>query len=182
MIWEAEFLSSLKALHSPFLNTVMAIFSMIGYNGFFVIALGLILLIFTKTRKTGFQVLMAVVIGFIIGNLILKNIVCRVRPYEAYTFLEPMVPTPPDTSFPSGHTTNVFAAATAIFLNHKKAGIAALVIASLVAFSRMYNAMHYPTDVLAGIVIGVGSAILVYYLVYPACEKGVKRLHSRKEA
>ena len=68
-------------------------------------------------------------------------------------------------------TATAFAAATAVFLNHKKIGVLALIIAALVAFSRMYAAMHFPTDVLAGIIIGVGTAVLVHYVISPALLK-----------
>lgn len=176
MAWEADFLSALQNIRSPFLDKVMAYLSMLGDHGIFCICLGFVLLIFAKTRRTGWQVLLSMLLAYIVANLVIKNIVARVRPYDAYPFLEALVHKPHDWSFPSGHSVNVFAAATAIFLNHKKTGICALVIAALVAFSRLYNCVHYPTDVLAGIVIGVGFAVLVHYVVYPACERGVCRL------
>ncbi len=182
MLWEAQFLQSLQAIRSPFLDEVMRIASLLGEKGLFGICVGLLLLIFAKTRRTGFQVLMSMLLAFIFANLIVKNIVGRVRPYDAYAFLEPLVRKPSDSSFPSGHTTNVFAAATAIFLEHKRTGIVALVIASLVSFSRLYNCVHYPTDVLAGIVVGVGFAVLVHYWLFPACENGVKKLKARKQS
>ena len=181
MIWEAQFLRSLQSIRSPFLDKVMELLSMLGDHGIFCICVGLLLVIFAKTRRTGVQVLMSMLLAFIFANLILKNAVGRERPYDAYPFLEALVTKPHDSSFPSGHTVNVFACATAIFLEHKKAGIFALIVASLVAFSRMYNCMHYPTDVLAGVVIGVGFAVLVHYLIYPKCEQGVRRIRERKQ-
>ena len=182
MPWEAEFLQSLTNLRSPVMDFIMKYVSMLGDHGIFCIVLGLVLLIFAKTRRTGIQVLMSMLLAYIVANLIIKNLVGRVRPYDAYPFIEALVTKPHDSSFPSGHAVNVFAAATAIFLNHKKTGIIALIIAALVAFSRLYNQVHYPTDVLVGIVIGVGFAILVHYLLYPACEKGVKKLRARKKS
>lgn len=179
MAWEADFLLALQNIRTPFLDTLMGLFSMIGDRGICSIALALILMIFIKTRRTGIEVLLSVALAFVFANLIIKNVVARPRPYEAYTFLEALVRKPHDSSFPSGHTTNVFAAATAVFLNHKKVGVIALIIAALVGFSRMYNCMHYPTDVLAGVVIGVGFAVLVHYVIYPACDN---RLKARKES
>lgn len=181
MLWEAEFLRSLTNLRSPVLDFIMKYISMLGDHGIFCICVGLFLLIFTKTRKTGIRVLMAMALAYIAANLIIKNAVGRVRPYDAYPFIEALIAKPHDSSFPSGHAVNVFACATAIFLSHKKAGIIALIIAALVAFSRLYNQVHYPTDVLAGVVIGAGFAVLVHYLIYPACEKGVYRLKERKK-
>ena len=179
MAWEAEFLLSLQSIRTPFLDTLMGLFTMLGYKGIFSVALGLILLIFAKTRRTGFEVLLSVALALLFANLLIKNIVARPRPCEVYSFLPALVRVPSDSSFPSGHTTNAFAVATAIFLNHKKAGVIAFVIAALVAFSRMYNCMHYPTDVLAGIVIGAGFAVLVHYVIYPVCDN---RLRERKES
>ena len=171
MVWEAEFLRSIQTLRTPLLDYVMAFFSMLGYKGLCSIALGLILLIVVKTRKTGMEVLLSIAIAFILANLIIKPIVMRPRPCDVYPFLEAVLPQPHDSSFPSGHTVNAFAAATAVFLNHKKIGVLALIIAALVAFSRMYAAMHFPTDVLAGIIIGVGTAVLVHYVISPALLK-----------
>lgn len=180
MLWEANFLQSLQAIRSPFLDKVMEILSMLGDHGIFCICVGLLLLIFAKTRRTGVQVLLAMALAYIVANLIIKNVVGRVRPYDAYAFLEPLVHKPHDSSFPSGHSVNVFACATAIFLEHKKVGIVALILAALVAFSRLYNCVHFPTDVLAGIVIGILFAVLVHYLIFPACEKGIRKLRAKK--
>lgn len=171
MVWEAEILRSIQTLRTLLLDNVMMFFSMLGYKGLCSIALGLILLIFVKTRKTGMEVLLSIAIAFILANLLIKPLVMRPRPCEVYPFLEAVLPQPHDSSFPSGHTVNAFAAATAVFLNHKKVGVVALIIAALVAFSRMYTAMHFPTDVLAGIVIGVGTAVFVHYVISPALMK-----------
>lgn len=181
MIWEAEFLSSLQSIRTPFLDVVMKYLSLLGEHGIVAIALSIILIIFAKTRRTGFEVFLSIALAYIVANLIIKNAVARVRPYDAYPYLEALVTKPHDWSFPSGHSVNVFAAATAVFMNHKKAGIIALIIAVLVAFSRLYNCVHYPTDVLAGAVIGIAFAILVHYLIYPACERGVRKLRRQKE-
>lgn len=181
MLWEAEFLSWLQNIRTPFLDTVMAGLSVLGDYGIFGIIVGIMLVVFKKTRRTGIEALIAMALAFIVGNLIIKNVVARVRPYDAYEYLAPLVRKPGDWSFPSGHSTNVFACATAIFLNHKKAGIAALIVAGLVAFSRLYNCVHFPTDVFAGVFIGVVFAVLTHYFVYPAGEKGVRQLRRRKE-
>ena len=177
---EADFLQALMNIRTPFMNGVMEFISLLGDKGIFCVCVGLVLLIFAKTRKTGWEVLLSMLFAFILVNLILKLIVMRQRPFEVYTYLQPVGAVPYDTSFPSGHTANVFACATAIFLNHKKTGIFALVMAALVGFSRLYNCMHYPTDVITGMIIGIVFAILVHYIIYPACEKGVKRLRERK--
>lgn len=182
MLWEAQFLQSLQTIRTPFLDKLMEYASMLGDHGIFCICLGLFLLIFKKTRKTGIKVLIAMLLAYIVANLIIKNAVGRVRPYDAYPYLEALVTKPHDASFPSGHAVNVFAAATAIFLCHKKTGAIALLIAALVAFSRLYNCVHYPTDVLVGIAIGVIFALLVHYLIFPALEKWFRRMREKKKA
>lgn len=181
MLWEHDFLSSLQSLRSPFTDWVMAFFSNINNHGYLCIALAILLIIFRRTRKTGIQVALSIALAYILANLIIKNIVARSRPYEAYIDLIPLVVKPHDTSFPSGHAVSAFAAATAVFLNNKKFGILALIIAAIIAFSRLYNLVHFPTDVLAGIVIGIGMAILVHYVIYGAAEKGVKRLRHKEK-
>ena len=117
-----------------------------------------------KHRELGIAVVLAVVISFIIADLILKPAVCRVRPYNVVD-IEPIVDSISSYSFPSAHTTYSFAAATAIFLYNKKWGALALVFSVLVGVSRVYLYMHWPTDILAGAVVGALSALVAVWLV-----------------
>lgn len=180
MVWEHDFLVSLGSLRSPVMDWVMAFFSNINNHGYLCIALAIVLIIFRRTRRVGLQVLMSIALAYLLANLIIKNIVARPRPYQMYADIIPLVGKPHDTSFPSGHSVSAFAAATAIFLNHKKIGIAALVIAALISFSRLYNQVHFPTDVIAGMLIGIIMALLVHYLLFGAAEKGIKKLKRKK--
>lgn len=180
MLWEAQFLSALQGIRMPFLDFLMSNITLLGEYGVFGVLVGIVLLCIPKTRRTGIQILISMALAFILANLIIKNVVARPRPYETYTYLIPLGRMPHDTSFPSGHCVNIFACATSIFLEHKKAGVIALIVAALVAFSRLYNCVHYPTDVLAGTIIGIGMALLVHYLIFPACETGFGRLKARK--
>ncbi len=124
------------------------------------------MLILPKTRKTGIIVAAALLMDLILCNLILKNLVARVRPYDVNTAIAILIKKPLDFSFPSGHTAASFAAMTALFLaKMKKAWIAALVLAVLIAFSRLYFYVHYPTDVLGGAVVGILSGIIGYTIV-----------------
>lgn len=100
--------------------------------------------------------------SLVINNLILKNLVARPRPYEMVAGLMPLIPRPADYSFPSGHTGSSFAAAVVLYGQlPKKWGIAALVLAVLISISRLYLGVHYPSDVLAGALIGsmIGLAV-----------------------
>ena len=119
------------------------------------LVVGLALLIPKKTRMTGITVLVSWAFASIFGHFILKNLINRPRPCHIDPTFDLLVELPAGTSFPSVHSAQAFAAATAIFMKHKKAGIAALVVAALIAFSRMYMFLHFPTDVLCGIVLGI---------------------------
>lgn len=142
-----------------FLDLVMPIVTHLGDAGFIWIVLALILICFKKTRKAGMSMGIALVLGLIIGNLTLKPLVARVRPYDFDTSIMLLIPKESDLSFPSGHTLASFEGAFALFLRHRRAGIFAIVLAFMIAFSRLYLMVHYPSDVICGMVLGV---ILAY--------------------
>ena len=148
---EFRFLDFLQTIHTPLLDKILAFITSLGNAGIIWIVLAVVLLILPKTRKAGIIVAAALLMDLILCNLILKNLVARVRL---------------DFSFPSGHTAASFAAMTALFLaKMKKAWIAALVLAVLIAFSRLYFYVHYPTDVLGGAIVGILSGIIGYAIV-----------------
>lgn len=151
----------------PFLDKVMPIITIFGDKGIFWIAVALILIIIKKTRKTGVMMGAALLLGLIIGNVILKNAIARTRPYDVNTAMqaELLVKALSDFSFPSGHTLASFEAATVLLIRDKRFGIPALVLAVLIALSRLYLYVHYPTDVLAGALLGVFIGIFACYLV-----------------
>lgn len=146
-------------LTNPFLDMVMPLVSSLARHGEFWIVLALILLCFKKTRKAGVAMAIAMACGFLVGNMGLKNLFARIRPYDMVE-VEMLVEHLSDFSFPSGHTLVSFNAAIALHHYHRKWGIAALVLASLIACSRLYLFVHYPTDVMAGLLLAVGIALL----------------------
>ena len=163
---ELRFLDFLQTIHTPLLDKILAFITSLGNAGIIWIVLAVVLLILPKTRKTGIIVAAALLMDLILCNLILKNLVARVRPYDVNTVIAILIKKPLDFSFPSGHTAASFAAMTALFLaKMKKAWIAALVLAVLIAFSRLYFYVHYPTDVLGGAVVGILSGIIGYTIV-----------------
>lgn len=163
---ELRFLDFLQTIHTPLLDKILAFITSLGNAGIIWIVLAVVLLIFPKTRKTGIIVAAALLMDLVLCNLILKNLVARVRPYDVNTAIAILIKKPLDFSFPSGHTAASFAAMTALFLaKMKKAWIAALVLAVLIAFSRLYFYVHYPTDVLGGAVVGILSGIIGYAIV-----------------
>ena len=150
---------------TQFLDRIMPVITVIGDNGIIPIIIALILICIPKTRKTGIAMGIAFALGGIFGNLLLKNIVARTRPYDVVDGIKLLVPALSDYSFPSGHTLVCFEAATAFVRERKYIGICAYVIASAVAYSRLYLYVHYPTDVLAGIILGIIFGITASYLV-----------------
>jgi undecaprenyl-diphosphatase len=125
MVWEYSFLSFLQAHQTAGMSSLMGFLSFLGYADLLWILLGVLLLLPQRSRKTGAQVLAALLVTFVLGNI----------------FLKPLFDRPDSFSFPSGHT-----------------------MAALIGFSRMYNLVHYPTDVFAGMVIGIGIGLLVHFL------------------
>lgn len=163
---ELRFLDFLQTIHTPLLDKILAFITSLGNAGIIWIVLAVVLLILPKTRKAGIIVAAALLMDLILCNLILKNLVARVRPYDVNTAIAILIKKPLDFSFPSGHTAASFAAMTALFLaKMKKAWIAALVLAVLIAFSRLYFYVHYPTDVLGGAIVGILSGIIGYAIV-----------------
>ena len=139
----------------------------LGDDGILWIAMGLGLLFFKKTRPIGFTVLTSLLINFIIVNLTLKGVIARPRPFVVNEAIQPLISNVNAyASFPSGHASGSFSAMFALYKwVPKKIGIPALVLAALVAISRWYVGVHYPTDVLVGTVIGYMASVWAYYLV-----------------
>lgn len=161
MNWEFSILYAIQNIHNPILDKIMIFISALGNDGIFWIAIGVVCLFMKKHRKMGLQVLITMLCTFIIGNLILKNVFARPRPCDIDTTIEMLISRPHGHSFPSGHSMNGMTAAVALFLNNKKIGIPALVLASVIGFSRMYLFVHFPTDVLGGFAVGLIVAIVV---------------------
>ena len=134
----------------------------LGDTAFIWILMAAVFFVFPRTRETGLRVIAALLGSLAVNNLILKNLVARVRPYEVIEGLELLIERQPDWSFPSGHSAASLAAATVIWLSHRRTGWPAVVLAGLIALSRLYVGVHYPTDVmfgaLSGIIIASSSA------------------------
>ena len=152
----------LNDLHCEPLNKMMIFFTNLGDAGIVWILLAIVLLCFKKTRKCGLLILIAMGIGLIIGNGLIKNVVKRARPCWLDSSVPLLIKKPLDYSFPSGHTLASFEAFVMIFLHNKKWGIVSGLLAVLIAFSRLYLFVHFPTDVLAGAIFGTVISIVTY--------------------
>lgn len=164
MQWEFSILYALQKLHGPIMDKIMIFITTLGDDGLFWIGIGIVCLVMKKHRRMGLQVLLSMLCTFIVGNLILKNLFARQRPCAIDPSIELLILYPSEYSFPSGHSMNGMTAAVAIFLNNKKIGIPALMIAVLIGFSRLYHFVHFPTDVLGGFCVGFAVAIIVNYV------------------
>lgn len=180
---EYGLLQLIQQMHNDILDKIMIFITSLGDKGMVWIVLALVLLLFKKTRRCGVAVLVALAFQLLLGNILLKNIFARLRPFYDYPTVKLLIDKPGGFSFPSGHTFSSFAAATAVLLYNKKMGIPAIVLAALVAFSRLYLFVHYPTDILAGILFGILAAFAAKYLtdrLISACENRAKKVQKSK--
>ena len=160
---ELSILDWIQTLHTPFLDKIMVFITRLGDAGIIWIVLSIVLLLLPKTRKSGVVMVAALVVDVLLCNIVLKNLVARTRPYDVNTGVHLLVAKLHDYSCPSGHTAASFASVTALYLaGEKKLWKFALVLACLIAISRLYLYVHYPTDVLGGILFGVISGYLGY--------------------
>lgn len=161
-------------LRSGIGDFMMTLITTMGNGGALWIILSVILMISRKYRRTGFLMISSLIFSALICNIILKPLVARPRPCDLNTAIQLLIVKPDDFSFPSGHTASSFAAVTAAYLAREKYWYITLIPASLIAFSRLYLYVHYPTDIIGGIVFGVLSGILAYFF-----EKLIKVIYKK---
>ena len=163
-----------EAFSHPVLDKIMIFISSLGNKGFIWIAIGVLFLLFGYRNKIwrnrGFLVLFSLAANFLACNVVLKPLIDRTRPYYVLDYT-PLIPPVGDPSFPSGHTSASFAAATAIYAINKKWGIAAYAFAAVMGFSRLYLGVHFPTDVLAGALVGIVAAMVIIK-IFDAKQRG----------
>lgn len=166
-------------LQCTFLDKSMPIVTLFGDGGIFWIAVALVLLIFPKYRKVGLSMGAALVLGVLVCNVTLKPLVARIRPYDLQETLgnhiNLLISAQHDYSFPSGHTIASFEACVVLLLHDKRMGIPATILACLIAFSRLYLYVHYPTDVIFSLFAGILFAFLgnaIVRLIYPRLPHG----------
>lgn len=161
------------------LNYVMKYITYLGEFGLVPIICALILLIFKKTRWAGVAAAFALILDVLIVNVILKLSVNRPRPWTEFEGIKDFyiscgVRLPTDSSFPSGHTAACFAVAVALTFRYKLKALPALILALLVALSRIYLCVHYPTDVLGGMAIGTACGVAGHFIAKAVNKKFIE--------
>lgn len=169
-----------QALNADWLTPIMKVITAFGEYGILWILVCLVLLAFKKTRRIGIICTLSLALTFILCNGIIKPLVDRERPFESFSAVQPFLPHPGDSSFPSGHTANAMGPAWGMFMGSRdryapmgwqregipastvhKWSVVAIVLALLIGLSRMYLGMHYPSDVLAALLVGMLAATVV---------------------
>ena len=177
-----------RLLHADWLTPVMKFITLFGEAGIFWIALCLLLIIMKRTRRLGIICAASLLLTFVFCNLIIKPGVDRARPWTMFTEVIRYLAPPGDASFPSGHSANAMGPAWALFIASRPArgksydevpclgwrgegadaktvhrfSIAAVVLAVLIGLSRLYLGMHYPSDVVFGLLLGMACAAVVF--------------------
>lgn len=163
-------------LRSGFLDTAMPFVTHLGDLGIVWLVTAAILIVQPQRRLYGIAVVAALVLAVVLGSLILKPLVGRIRPYEAVGGFTLLIPPPTGYSFPSNHSMASFAAATVVCLVPRAglpvrlAKVGVVVLAVLIAFSRLYLYVHFPSDILVGAILGVAlgfAAVALVKLVMP---------------
>lgn len=169
---EIQFLDWLQTLHTPFADKMMLAITHLGDMGIVWILLAVVLCLIPQTRRSGIIVAVALCMDVIVCNGILKNVFARTRPFDVNETVQLLIAAPRDFSFPSGHTGASFAAVAALyFAGEKRLWKVSAVLAVLIAFSRMYLYVHYPTDILGGVLVGLGAGAAGYYFVITLQER-----------
>lgn len=152
-------------MHGYIMNKAMVGITSLGNGGSIWIVIACLLLISKKYRKIGFMSLGALILSAVLGEGILKHVVQRIRPSASIPAANLLISKPLSYSFPSGHTTSSFAAAGVLAKYFKHYALGFFILASLIAFSRLYLYVHYPSDIISGIIIGILCSKLVLIIL-----------------
>lgn len=164
-----------ESISNVFFDWFFKIITYSTNSGIIWIALAFVFLLKKKYRKIGAFIIVALVVSVVVNSFVLKLIFDRARPFIADTSIKLLVAAPSDSSFPSGHTATSFACATAVFLFHKRFGFLCLLYACLVGASRVYLHVHYLTDVIGGMIVGI-VVCMICSVVYTRFENKLNDL------
>ncbi len=166
-LWESGIVLYVQEnLRFDFLTPIMQVITMLADEGIVPIALSILFLFFRKTRKLGVTCGVSLFIEYLMINVTIKHLVGRPRPYAVNEAIHYITTRPSDNSFPSGHTGGAFAfASVLLYMLPKKVGIPVIIVATLIGISRLYLGVHYPTDILAGCIIGMFTGFIAKLIV-----------------
>lgn len=162
-----------EQLRNPVMDRFMVFVTSLGNAGFLWIFIAFLLLCQKRYQKCGIALICALSLSMLISDEILKPLIGRLRPNVKFPEIPLLIGSIHSRSFPSGHSTVAFASAATLFYHYKVAGILAYVTAAVIAYSRLYLFVHYPTDILGGILLGSAIAYLIV--------KAIDRLYSYQE-
>ena len=164
-------------LKCDILDKVMPVFTSIGNKGALFILIAVVLLCISKYRKWGASLACSLFLGFLFGNLLIKNIVARVRPYDQAANITLLIDKLKDYSFPSGHTMAAFEFFTVLCMMpvKKRYKVLAGIVAFTMAFSRLYLQVHFPSDVLGGMLLGTLFGVMGVRIVDMLMEERKKK-------
>lgn len=175
MPFEFDILFFIQSLRTETLDKLMVFITSLGQDTTIWVIIGIAMLFFKRTRKCGILMLISMAFCDWLNEDVIKHIFVRVRPCNLYPMVSIPVRHPHTYSFPSGHAFHSFVSAAMIHLHFRKTGIAALALAALIAFSRVYLFVHFPTDIYAGTVLGILFALMFFY-AFRLADYGVNHL------
>jgi undecaprenyl-diphosphatase len=172
-------LNAIQGIRNGFLDQVIPYITFLGSGGAIWIAVTVVMLIIKRTRKIGIALAVALIVGYVISTVGVKLFIARERPFNTYGAIldedSLLIGAPWGRySFPSGHALSSFSAATVLFCYNRKFGTAAIVLAVLIAFSRLYLYVHFPTDVIGGAILGIVIALISVAVVNRAARRRSK--------
>lgn len=156
-------------MRNPVLDRVMVFITSLGNAGFLWIGIAFLFILQKRYQKCGISLLCSITLSMFLGDNLLKPLIGRIRPCNQFPEVELLIPAFTTPSFPSGHTMVAFASATIIIYYHRKFGVLFYIVAALISFSRLYLFVHYPSDVLGGIILGITTSIIILH--------GLKRVY-----
>lgn len=179
-LFEIGLLDAIQNLRTGFGDVFFPLVTKLGDGGIFWILMTVALLIFPRTRKLGVTCAVALLIDVVLVNGLIKNLAARTRPYVVNPDIALLIPKPGEYSFPSGHAAASFSFVGALLFSKCRWWIPAGVLALVIAFSRLYLYVHYPTDVLCGALFGLLFGFLAVVIVGKAGE-AIRRRREKRE-
>ncbi|MBQ7505526.1 MAG: phosphatase PAP2 family protein [Ruminococcus sp.] len=152
------------SLRCAFLDGFTVFLSYLTTSGIIWIVAGVVLLFFRKTRAAGVILIGALALGFLTGDVLLKHIIARPRPFTFDSNITLLINPPTGSSFPSTHSVLAAASTTVLLVKKRWLGVIALILSLCIAFSRLYLYVHFPTDVLCGLLLGVICALVMLWI------------------